>query len=419
MLRKFVISIALLSLISFIPAALPGAHAQSSTAGAIGGTVTDANGALLPDVQIKVTNSATGVERSVKTNKAGEFRIPELQPGVYSATVTLQGFQTLEQDLITVTVGSLSTISPKLVVGSVTDKVEVTDEAPQLHTAGADISTTIDQNTIDNLPINGRRWSDFALLTPGVVSNSDGFGLLSFRGISYLLNNSTVDGADDNQAYFSEARGRTRSAYTVTQGAVQEFQVNTSNYSAEYGRAAGGVINTVTKSGSNKVRGELFFYDRDNGLGGANNPYTLLSTFDQNTGATLVPYKPKDWRKQWGFGIGGPIMKDKIFWFYAYDQSRRNFPGTSRTTDPTDLLQPATPLTGKESCTGASGNNFGAPNLTYTNPAGTPTTFSITTNLSTATAAGAPAYPVGQTYEGNFGACALAEALSPTQLPVR
>ena len=294
-----------------------------------------------------------------------------------------------------------------------------------MHTRRSDISTTIDQNTIDNLPINGRRWSDFALLTPGVVSNSDGFGLLSFRGISYLLNNNTVDGADDNQAYFSEARGRTRSAYTVTQGAVQEFQVNTSNYSAEYGRAAGGVINTVTKSGTNKLHGELFFYDRDNGLGGATNPYTQLYNFDPNTGLNIQTVKPKDWRKQWGFGMGGPIIKDKLFWFYAYDQSRRNFPGIARTTDPYDLFALATPLSGKESCTHrrSFGNfDFGAPTFSYTSPDGTrhrPAPASRRTSPRQRTRTATAAYPIGQSYQGNFGACALAAALNPNQPPTR
>src|SRR5947199_9540181 len=102
------------------------------------------------------------------------------------------------------------------------------------------------------------------MLTPGVVSNGSGLGLLSFRGISTLLNNNTVDGADNNQAFFSEERGRTRAGYSTPKVAVQEFQVNTSNYSSEYGRAAGAVINTVTKSGSNSFHGELYFYDRDN-----------------------------------------------------------------------------------------------------------------------------------------------------------
>ena len=412
--RKCSLYTALLVVLSFLPLALPAAHAQSATAGAIAGTVSDASGAVLPGATVKVTNSATGDERTVKAGKSGEFRISELQPGVYGATITMDGFQTTQQDIITVTVGSVSTINPKLTVGSVSDKVEVTGEMPDVHTAGAEISTTIDQNTIDNLPINGRRWSDFALLTPGVVSNSDGFGLLSFRGISYLLNNSTVDGADDNQAYFSEARGRTRSAYTVTQGAVQEFQVNTSNYSAEYGRAAGGVINTVTKSGTNKLHGELYFYDRDNAIGGASNPYTQLYNFNQNTGLNIQNIKPKDWRKQYGFGVGGAILKDRIFWFYAFDQSKRNFPGVARTSDPYDMFAPATALSGKESCQGSTLNNFGAPEITYTSPGGTVIgPVAITANLSTPTST-ALAYPLGQPYQGNFAACALGAAISGT-----
>ena len=394
------------------------AHAQSAATGAIAGTVTDSNGALLPNTVIKITSTDLGVARTVKTNSSGEFRISDLQPGTYTATFVSDGFETAEQKAIVVTVGGIATIAPKLKVGSVSDKVEVTAETPDLHMQGADISTTLDQNTIDNLPINGRRWSDFALLTPGVVSNSDGFGLLSFRGISYLLNNSTVDGADDNQAYFSEARGRTRSAYTITQGAVQEFQVNTSNYSAEYGRAAGGVINTVTKSGTNKLHGEVFFYDRDNGLGGATNPYTQLYNFDQNSGLNIQTVKPKDWRKQWGFGVGGAILKDKIFWFYAYDQSKRNFPGIARTSDPYDMFALATPLSGQESCKRTPDSfglfDFGAPTFGYTSPNGVVSPgSSVTANLSTPASGTAASYPVGQPYQGNFGACALAAALNP------
>ena len=394
------------------------AMAQSVSTGAIGGTVSDANGALLPATAVTVKSTETGVTRTVKANASGEYRIPELPPGVYTATFTADGFQTYVEDAVSVTVGSVSSVSPKLKVGSVADKVEVTDETPQLHTSDNAISTTIDQNAIDNLPINGRRWSDFALLTPGVVSNSDGFGLLSFRGISYLLNNSTVDGADDNQAYFSEARGRTRSSYTVSQAAVQEFQVNTSNYSAEYGRAAGGVINTVTKSGGNKIHGEVFFYDRDNGLGGATNPYTQLYNFDQNTGLNIQTVKPKDWRKQWGFGMGGAILKDKLFWFYAYDQSRRNFPGIARTSDPYDMFALATPLSGKETCTRTPDQygtfDFGAPTFGYSSPSGTVYPgASVTANLSTPASSTSASYPIGQSYQGNYGACALAAALNP------
>ncbi len=409
---------ALLAVFTLVAMCGHGAFAQSATTGAIGGTVADSGGALLPGTTVTVTNTDTGVVRTVKSNSSGEYRVPELEPGTYSATFTADGFAPYQESGITVTVGSVSNIAPQLKVGSVSDKVEVTDESALLHTESNDISTTIDQNAIDNLPINGRRWSDFALLTPGVVSNSDGFGLLSFRGISYLLNNSTVDGADDNQAYFSEARGRTRSAYTVTQAAVQEFQVNTSNYSAEYGRAAGGVINTVTKSGSNKLHGEIFFYDRDNGLGGATNPYTQLYNFDQNSGLNIQTVKPKDWRKQWGFGMGGAIVKDKLFWFYAYDQSRRNFPGIARTSDPYDMFALAKPLSGQEACNRTPDSfgsfDFGAPTFGYTNPAGVASAgASVTANLSTPASTSLAAYPIGQPYQGNFGACALAAALNP------
>ncbi len=395
------------------------ARAQSATTGAIAGTVSDSNGALLPNTAITVSSTDTGVTRKGKTNSSGEFRIGDLQPGNYTISFSADGFETAEQKNIVVTVGNVAGVSPKLTVGSVTDKVEVSDEAPAMHTADNAISTTIDQATIDNLPINGRRYSDFALLTPGVVSNSDGFGLLSFRGISYLLNNTTVDGADDNQAYFSEARGRTRASYTVTQAAVQEFQVNTSNYSAEYGRAAGGVINTVTKSGSNKLHGELFFYDRDNNIGGASNPYTQVYNFNEATGINPQNVKPKDARKQYGFGAGGAILKDKLFWFYAFDQEKRNFPGIARTSDPYDLFAIAHPLSGQETCTRTADQygtfDFGAPTFGYRSPNGVVSPgASVTANLSTPTTTGSAAYPIGYTaYEGDYGACALAAALNP------
>jgi hypothetical protein len=344
--------LALLAVFTLAPAVLtPAARAQSATSGAIGGIVSDTSGARLPGSTITVTSTDTGTTRTVKANASGEYLVPDLQPGTYKAVFVADGFETFQENTITVTVGSLSTVTPKLKTGSVADKVEVAAENLDLHTQDNAISTTIDSTQIDNLPINGRRWSDFARLTPGVVSNSQGFGLLSFRGISFLLNNNTIDGADDNQAYYSEARGRTRTAYSIPPTAIQEFQVNTSNYSAQYGRAAGGVINTVTKSGSNTIHGELFFLDRDNALGGAVNPYTLLSVPNANGTYSSVPTKPKDWRKQWGGTIGGPILHDKLFFIYTFDQSRRNFPAISRPTDPNDVLAPSNPtLPAGETC---------------------------------------------------------------------
>jgi hypothetical protein len=318
--------------------AAPVAFAQSATNGAIGGTVYDATGAVVPGASIVATNVETGLAQNAKTSASGIYRILEVVPGRYTVTFTADSYQTYKESNVTVMVGGLTDVSPKLTAGSVSTVLEVTDQAPLMQTESSEISTAIDQTQIDNLPINGRRWSNFALLTPGVVSNSDGFGLLSFRGISYLLNNSTVDGMDDNQAYFSEQRGRTRASYAVSQAAVQEFQINTSNFSAEYGRSAGGVVNTVTKSGSNQLHGELFFYDRDNAWG-AKNPYTLVQTLDpstQNYATSVV--KPTDWRKQWGFGVGGALVKNRLFWFYSYDQQKRNFPGIARASDPADTF---------------------------------------------------------------------------------
>jgi hypothetical protein len=313
--------------------------AQSATTGGISGTIYDPKGAVLSGAEVSAINAATGEARSATTSSSGEYRISDLPPGTYTVTVTAAGFQTYKADQVPVAVGSMSDIAPKLTVGDVAQTVEVTDETPLMHTQSSEISSVVDQNMIDNLPINGHRFSNFALLTPGVVvGDPDGLGLLSFRGVNYLLNNSTVDGMDDNQAYFSEQRGRTTVSYSFALAAVQEFQVNTSNYSAEYGRAAGGVTNTVTKSGGNGYHGELYFFDRDNEFGSAN-PYTDVTTVPPGGMAVTNVAKPRDWRKSWGFGLGGPIVipglfngRDKLFFFYAYDQQQKNYPGISRFT---------------------------------------------------------------------------------------
>jgi len=227
-----------------------------------------------------------------------------------------------------VQIGSVTEVPAKLNVASAGATVIVSAELPQVNTTSAEFAPTLDQTAINNLPINNGRWSSFALLTPGAVNDASGFGLISFRGMSTLLNNSTVDGGDNNQAFFSEERGRTRIGYTIPKAAVQEFQVNTSNYSSEYGRAAGAVINTVTKTGSNQFHGEAYFYDRDNEWG-ATNPFTRLTTQTSPGVFTSAPYKPKDVRKIWGGGIGGPILKDRLFFFFAVDRYDRDFPGTA------------------------------------------------------------------------------------------
>ncbi|MBZ5503989.1 MAG: TonB-dependent receptor [Acidobacteriia bacterium] len=319
-------------------------YAQSTTDGAIGGTVYDTNGAVVANAKVVVRNNGTNAETTTTTDGSGYFRVNKLQPGSYTVNVSEQGFAPYKAEQVVVQVGSVTDLSPRLAIGSSTETVDVTAEAPQINTTSADFAPTLNQTAISNLPINGGRWSSFAVLTPGVVANSSGFGLLSFRGTSTLLNNNTVDGADNNQAFFSEERGRTRAGYSTPKTAIEEFQVNTSNYSAEYGRSAGGVVNTVTKSGTNSIHGEAFFYDRDN-VWGAINPFTKLNVPTGPASFTPVPYKPTDWRKMSGFGIGGPAIKDKLFWNLTFDWYKRNFPGTAIPNNATIFFGAATPST--------------------------------------------------------------------------
>jgi hypothetical protein len=218
------------------------------------------------------------------------------------------------------------------------DVVEVEATGQVVQTEQHDFSTNVNETAINDLPINGRRWSNFALLTAGATPDGD-FGLISFRGISGLLNNNTVDGADNNQAFYSEERGRTRVSYVISSAAVQEFQVNTSNFSAEYGRSAGGVINAVTKSGSNNLHGKLFYFNRNSALS-ATNAFTRTTTVNGST-LTTRAIKPRNNRHQFGGAVGGPLLKDKLFYFFSYDQQRHANPGVAVTSDPLFL----TPIT--------------------------------------------------------------------------
>jgi len=307
--------------------------AQSTTDGAIGGTVFDKTGAVVSGAKIVVHNNGTNAEQSVTADSSGYYRVSGLQPGNYTVTITGGGLAAYKAEKVIVEVGALTEVSPHLAVGGSQETIDVTAEAPQINYTSPEFAPVLNQTAISNLPINGGRWSDFALLTPGVVSDSNGFGLLSFRGISTLLNNNTVDGADNNQAFFSEERGRTRAGYSTAKVAVQEFQVNTSNYSAEYGRSAGGVVNTVTKSGTNNIHGEGYFYDRDNDWGAAN-AFTAINVQTAPGVFTSQNFKPTDWRKMAGFGVGGPLIKDKVFLYVAYDWYHRNFPGVGVASNP-------------------------------------------------------------------------------------
>ena len=309
------------------------ANAQSTTDGAIGGTVTDQSGGVVPNASVSTTNLGTGSQSTGTTDESGRYQIIHLQPGFYSVEISASGFAAFKATRVTVEVGRTTNIDANLNVKTATETVVATAEAPVIVADRADFSTNINQTTIENLPINGRRWSFFALSTPGAVPDG-GFGLVSFRGISGLLNNNTVDGADNNQAFFSEERGRTRISYSTSEASIQEFQVNTSNYSAEYGRAAGGVVNAVTKSGTNQLHGQAFWYDRSSDWG-AINPFQL-----HRVNGTLVPFLPEDKRHQFGGSLGGAIIKDKLFWFFSADQQLRPFPAVANSGTPGAISAP-------------------------------------------------------------------------------
>lgn len=298
--------------------------AQSTVTGAITGKISDPQGAVVPNAAVTVTNTGTNSTINITATNDGSFRVTNLQPGTYSVEVSVSGFETFKQENVVVEVGQATPLDIRLGIAGQSATVEVTAEAPVINTNDNANAVNINQTSINELPINGRRWSNFALLTPGTVPDGN-FGLISFRGISGLLNNNTIDGGDNNQAFFSEERGRTRINYVISQSAIREFQVNTSNYSAEYGRSAGGVVNAVTKSGTNEFHGDVFYYNRNN-RNGARNPRAFRTVL-VNGVSTIVEAKPKDLREQWGGTIGGPIVKDRLFFFFSYDQQRRNFPG--------------------------------------------------------------------------------------------
>jgi len=314
------------------------ARAQLTAQGGIAGTVRDQQGLSVPKATVTIHNVGTNQETKVVTDDSGDYRALGLQIGTYSVSVEASGFAKYIAQNIAVEVGRIQTIDIKLQISSSTSTVEVTAEAPLVNTSQQDFSTQLNAHTINDLPINGRRWSSFALLTPGVVPDG-GFGDLSFRGISGYLNNNTVDGGDNNQAFFAEERGRTRIPYSTSEASIQEFQVNTSNYSAEFGRAAGGVVNAVTKSGTNDFHGGAFYYNRNNAVG-AINPFATTSQL-VNGVSTIVHLKPDDNRNQFGGVIGGPIKKDKVFFFFSYDQQLRNFPAVAAPSSPT-FLNPIT-----------------------------------------------------------------------------
>jgi hypothetical protein len=293
---------------------LPVALMAQSAGGVSGisGTVHDATGGVVPNARVVISSAAQGQLRSITTNDAGAFSAPALIPGPgYQVAVTASGFAPYEAKDLVLQVGQNMDLNIALAVGQTATSVEVSAAAQLVEDTKTDVSQVVDNQSIMNLPINGRRVDSFVLNTPG-VTNDNYFGLLSFRGVAG--NNSfLLDGNDNTEQFYDENAGRTRIVTQISADAVQEFQVVSSNFSAEYGRAMGGVVNTVTKSGTNEYHGGAFYFLRSTGFD-ARDPY---STF-----------VPTEHRFQAGGTVGGPIIKDKLFFFLSSDNTRRNFPFT-------------------------------------------------------------------------------------------
>ena len=303
--------------------ATPGARAQSqATTGDIEGRVLDPNGAVVPNATVTARNEATGFERSANTDGDGNYRIILLPPGTYSIEATAGGFNKTGASAVQVTVGSRTALDLNLAAAGVKDTVLVTAEPPTVELTRTSVATTINERSIQNLPINGRNFQDFATLSPGVIRDPRG-GDLSVGGQRGTLNSLQVDGVDNNNTFFGQALGRggVRPPYQFSEESVQEFQVNQNGFSAEFGRAGGAVINVVTKSGTNEFHGGLFEYLRDESLN-ANDPVTKANQFRRGQ-----PNKrPASRINQFGGRIGGPIVRNRAFFFFTYDGQRSDIP---------------------------------------------------------------------------------------------
>jgi hypothetical protein len=291
--------------------------AQTTGSGTINGTVRDPSQGAIPGANVTIRNADTGIDRNVLTNEAGVYSAPFLQPGRYEINVGKPGFTSLARKDLTLQVGQTLTIDLEMPVQAREETVTVTGEAPVVDTEKTEVSQVVSQTQQENLPLAGRRWENFALLTPNTTVDG-GTGLVSYRGISALYNASAVDGTNNNQAFFSESKGRTATGvpYVYSMDSIREFQVTSSNYSAELGQAAGGVVNAVTKSGGNELHGDLFYYLR----------YPTWNALDPINKSKGIYTQPTHQWQQFGGSVGGPIKKDRLFYFLTYDGSRKVTP---------------------------------------------------------------------------------------------
>ncbi len=282
------------------------------------GAILDPSGAAVAGAKVTATNTATQFARNTESSSAGIYTFAGLPVGGYEVTVEARGFATPKLTGITLEVGAVASLDVHLTIGSTEQTVSVTAELGVVETARSQTSTVVNERAVADLPVNGRNFLDFTLLTPGVGRDLTRYGDISFGGQRGTTNSILVDGSDSNNLFFGQATGRTgtgRNPYSFSQDSVQEFQVSTSGYNAEVGRAGGGVINVITKSGTNGFHGSAFEFFRDKAL----NANTWLNNKNRRTKS---PYH----FNQFGGSVGGPVVRNKAFFFFDYDGQRNTTP---------------------------------------------------------------------------------------------
>lgn len=282
---------------------------QDITSGTIQGTVSDEQGAVVAGATVEARNVATNFTRVFTTDSDGRFTFLSMPPGTYVVSVTKQGFAKLNQENIELTVGRLISLDLSLKVSGVAGEVTITS-TPTIDTIKTESSTTLNEKSITNTPILGRKFEDLLTLTPGVsITQGPDGDEINFAGQRGIFNNVSLDGGDYNNGFFGEQAGGQRAAIDITLDAIKEFQVIATGANAEYGRSAGGIINVITKSGTNDFHGSAFHYQRLEGL-----------TSKTSDGKPLKDFN----RSQFGGTVGGPIKRDKAFFFFALESIREN-----------------------------------------------------------------------------------------------
>jgi hypothetical protein len=309
------------------------AAAQDGSTSAIRGVVSDPSGARVAGVQVSIIDPETAFARRVITDAAGRFSADLLPPGVYDVTANATGasksFAIIQRKGMKLEVGGAVDLELKLTLQA-GETVNVPGDAALVETTKSEVSHAVDELEIKELPLNGRRFVDLALLTPGVTTDPRGLtsasnGDLAFGGVRGYQTNFQVDGSDNNNGFFAQARGRYRAPYQFSNDTIQEFRVSSNSYSAEQGRSGGAVINVITKSGTNHVHGKLFYYLRDSAFA-ARPPF--------------VPFKPSDTQHQFGFTVGGPVKRDRIYYFAGFDQHVYHIPNVVEFADGSTVVNP-------------------------------------------------------------------------------